>query len=129
MARQPGRGANKKLTEAARHWATGGQYSRRDQIRQFERDAEQYGIPVDILLETMPDEPDQFEIWPENEESLRTFIACSTQWRIIGTRLAGLDYVALHAAMVMLGMTRTREIFDDVRNMESAALGEMNRAH
>jgi hypothetical protein len=116
MAEQPAGCAIKKLDAAARHWATGGRISRREQEKQFEQDAERYGIPLD-----------EFEVWPENESSLTLFLACSTQWETQNNRVVSINYQALHAAMQMLEMTDRPQLFRDIRVMESVALAEFNK--
>jgi hypothetical protein len=127
MAEQPAGCAIKKLDAAARHWATGGRISRREQEKQFEQDAERYGIPLDYLMATLPDELDEFEVWPENESSLTLFLACSTQWETQNNRVVSINYQALHAAMQMLEMTDRPQLFRDIRVMESVALAEFNK--
>jgi hypothetical protein len=119
-------GAAKKLIEAARHWAAG---PRGDNGEALAADAAAFGL----TLPEMPqeDEGDTCEIWPENVETLEVFVSCGTQWRVdptSGTAL-GLDYSGVIAAIDMMGVARTRKLFDDLRAMERAAIKELNRKH
>lgn len=97
-------------------------------MAQFEADAGRYGIPLEWLLATLPDEPEEFEIWPENLQSLEVFLACSTQWNVhFSGKAQGLNYPALEAVLRMQGCMEQQQIFEDLRAMEYAALDEFNK--
>jgi len=57
------------------------------------------------------------------------FIAMSTQWRVGYVGATGLDYAALPMVMRMAGVLPgdRREVFDQVRVMEDAALSLMRK--
>lgn len=87
---------------------------------------------VTVPDEARAEEDDDFEIEPCNIETLLLFLKLRTQWRFETTekRLIwiGLDYEAV-AATLQLTVTkrkRRREIFEAVREMESAALPVLN---
>lgn len=127
---QSGGGAPKKLIAAALHWLGGGAASAAEQRQQFEDDAARYGIPLDMLMETVDDTPDEFEIWPENDVSLGIFLLCTTQWRHRQhgdtSRITGLDYAAVESVLRMYQVKSKREVFEDVRAMELAVLDKVN---
>lgn len=80
-------------------------------------------------MSSLPDEAEEFEVWPENWCSLNIFLACSSQWNInFGNRkIIGLRYVEVEAVMRMSGIGDTAKTFADVRIMEHAAMTELNR--
>ncbi|WP_186169789.1 DUF1799 domain-containing protein [Burkholderia gladioli] len=77
-----------------------------------------------------------FEVYEENWEAVKVFIAASTQWRIVGVGgfshaslvHTGLDYVALEAVMRMHGVPRSRRaaVFEQVRVLEEGALDALH---
>jgi hypothetical protein len=58
------------------------------------------------------------------------FVACSTQWRVVGLQLGmifiGLDYTACQ--IVLQRHDASAEVFADIQAMESAALEILNEA-
>lgn len=77
---------------------------------------------------------DDFEVetvyvWPENELPLEVFDALSTQWRIGFNGATGLDYSAIPLVMEELRVPKKKrkQVFSDIRIMESAALLEMRK--
>ena len=88
-------------------------------------DAERYRIPIEELLATLPDDPDDFEVWPENESSLTMFLSCATQWDMHQSgRVQRMNYPALYSVMLMNGTTDMPTTFRDMQIMERAALEE-----
>ena len=82
-------------------------------------------------MERLADEPgpDAFEVWPENEDAVRLFLALSTQWRFAGGGVVtGLIYASAEAVMRMRGVKRAKMpvLFDALRVMEGAALDVLN---
>jgi hypothetical protein len=74
-------------------------------------------------------------IWPDNEETVRAFLAVCTQWRIIVLSGAewpptlcyiGLDYSAVRAGLDAEGFSVTPELWRDLRVMEVAACAALN---
>lgn len=68
-----------------------------------------------------PREPE--EVWPENWEAVRVFVAMGTQWRRAG--MAGvpvaLDYAALPAVAGALGIAPSEDLIARLRMMEATA--------
>lgn len=67
-------------------------------------------------------------VWPDNYQAVSTFIELQTQWRVGGMGSAtGLDYVAALAVIRELDLEKdeARELFQDIRVMEAAALEQM----
>jgi hypothetical protein len=63
-------------------------------------------------------------------QAVSVFIAMQTQWRVGMGGAVGLDYSALPAVLDLEGITEgKRELFSDIRVMESAALEQMRRDH
>lgn len=76
------------------------------------------------------DEDERFEVWPENAETVETFMALQTQWRLgpMGGYL-GLDYPGMQSVFMMRGVKKgkpRRVLFDDLQAMERAALPILN---
>ncbi len=71
----------------------------------------------------------QAEVWPDDVETVNTFIAMETQWRIGMSGPTGLDYAALPAVLKMMDIGRKRHayVFEGLRVMEEQALEEMQR--
>lgn len=69
------------------------------------------------------------EVWPENETTLRVFIAMGTQWRAGFSGPTGLDYGALPAVMRLTGVPRAEwpDVFAGLREMEAEALLQMRK--
>jgi hypothetical protein len=81
------------------------------------------------LVLTDPVEIDAISVWPENEATVRTFMAMGTQWNVSAKGAAiGLRYESLPAVMRFIGIHRTEQsaVFSGLRTMEHAALGVMN---
>ncbi|AEA59775.1 DUF1799 domain-containing protein [Burkholderia gladioli] len=76
-----------------------------------------------------------FEVYEENWEAVKVFLAASTQWRVVGLGgfghalvHTGLDYVALEVIMRMQCIPRSRRaaVFDQVRVLEEGALDALH---
>lgn len=70
------------------------------------------------------------EIWPDHLHAFNLFNAMNTQWRIAaGGGVVGLDYNAIPAVMLMLGIPRSERatVFTDLRVFESVALSHLNK--
>jgi hypothetical protein len=67
------------------------------------------------------------ELWPDNLNTVNTFLSMSTQWRAGGVGLVGLDYNVLPTVLRLTGVPRAEwpEVFNGIAIMESAALQEM----
>jgi hypothetical protein len=66
------------------------------------------------------------EIWPENLAAFEAFGGLLTQWR---TGRTGLDYAALPVVMDLQDVppSARRQMFEDIRLMEAAALEAMRK--
>lgn len=75
-------------------------------------------------------EPEALEVWPDNAQSLNVFLAMQTQWERNGMtgRYTGMRYVSLPVVMRFSGVSKAarRQVFDDIRVMESAVLEQIN---
>lgn len=83
------------------------------------------------LEEEAPD--DAFEVWPENAETVRVFMAMETQWCCVGSAgglwVAGLRYEALVEALwqaCRVKRKRRGKVVRGLRVMELAALPLLN---
>lgn len=72
--------------------------------------------------------PPDAEVWPDNEAALDVFVQMGTQWRVGVGGPVGLDYAALRFVMRMQRVPPSEqpELFEAIRVMEHAALGEMS---
>lgn len=70
------------------------------------------------------DHSDEIEIMPANWNSLRAWLACETQWRVVAT-MGGMIWLGLDYAAVDVVLRRSQspeDVFGDLRVMEAAAL-------
>lgn len=91
---------------------------------------EAFDAPAEQIDEAVAAERDAglFDVYADNAESVLAFIAMTTQWRVASgmtfVRL-GLEYASIPIVLDGMGIrdrARRREIFEDLRVMESAAL-------
>jgi hypothetical protein len=70
--------------------------------------------------------PDDFEVWECNEEALRAFLKCQTQWVVGFGGAVGLNYPAVEVVL-RLGFPGAEHaaLFDALQAMELAALAVM----
>lgn len=85
-------------------------------------DAEAFGLVLEAPVVT------EFEVWPENVETLHVFLRASTLWRVDGMTgmTRGFDYPALETLMRMCEIKAPARVFEDLQLMELAALGVLN---
>lgn len=92
---------------------------------EFQRQFAALGVTVEVDEEP---EEDGMPIAAENWNSVKAFLACETQWRVVGTMRQlvwlGLDYVAVKVLADLEGWAA--DIFADIRIMEAAALPTLN---
>lgn len=71
------------------------------------------------------------EIWPDMLPAVNIFIAMSTQWRMGSQGPIGVDYSVLPVMWKLFEVKKKArlEIFQDLRILEDAALGEMRVAN
>lgn len=77
-------------------------------------------------------EPEEFEIYPDNAQSYRVFMGMSTQWRWTGGMVPqriGLDYNALTMPFEAAGVRKKDrcKVFADLQLMEHAAIDEWRK--
>lgn len=78
--------------------------------------------------------PEVFEVFPENKVITDVFEALESQWLIVtgwlGVRYQGLNYVAAHCVLDMMGIDRAEwpTIFKGLRIMEAAARPVLNNS-
>lgn len=70
---------------------------------------------------------DAFGIYPDNWSAFLVFEGMATQWRVGFSGPVGLDYNVLPWVIEQVGVPNEDRagLFEDVRVMEAAALGEM----
>lgn len=71
--------------------------------------------------------PDEFWLWPENEEAFDLWLAVQTQWTRDMQGAAGLNYNGVEVCMRMRGIRRPKvqeRLFGLIQMMEHACLDE-----
>ena len=64
-----------------------------------------------------------FEVWPENWPTVSLFLRLQTQWmRDEQRRPLGMRHEAMQAAMAMMKLDDTPRLYDELVQMEQAAL-------
>ena len=85
---------------------------------------------IDAAEQTASQQEGNFQVWPENWETLLVFLAVETQWResegMAGGRLLGINYPALESAMRLMRIKDKSEMFERVRMMEREAIKYLN---
>lgn len=76
---------------------------------------------------TLDDIEEEISLWAINLDSYQVFNAMGTQWRHGMAGPTGLDYGVLPGVMDLIGIApeRRKEVFSDVRVLESEALATM----
>ena len=76
-------------------------------------------------LDAGQNEPDQFEVWPENWPALELFMCCQTQWhwRPDGRR-GGLIYSELIGMGKLYGVESLSQVVADVQVIEIEILNQ-----
>ncbi len=118
MGRERHRGQEKKLEDAARHWASGGAPSNDEAIA----DLKAFGAPADVIAELEAQQPEHFEVWPENWPAVEMFLRLQTQWRHGFGGALGLDYVAARWLFDLYPPEDPRDLLEALQVMERAAL-------
>jgi hypothetical protein len=68
-----------------------------------------------------------YEVWPEHEYALDTFIRCSSQWRAGSGGILGLDYNVVLKVMVLYDVPNPAAVLDEIRVIESRAVELLNQ--
>jgi len=86
------------------------------------------GAPEDIRRQFEAQAAYQdFEVLPENWETVLLFLRVQTQWRTGMSGVVGLDYAAVERDCSIYNVPLTPELMDNIRVMEMAAMAELNR--
>ena len=72
-------------------------------------------------------EPEVFEVWPENWNTVVMWCRVQTQWRTSAGGAIGLDYSVLAWLFNMYAVDDPRALLEDLQAMEGAALAAMNK--
>jgi hypothetical protein len=72
--------------------------------------------------------PVEYEVWPEHEDAVLTFLRCQTQWRTSGSGFVGLDYAVLLQVMDLYSVGNRRQVLEDLQIMEGRARELLNKA-
>lgn len=69
------------------------------------------------------------EVWPENWDATKVFLAMQTQWRIGMNGVTGLDYTPLQRVMQWCGIRKRKQtdVFDAIRIMEAEGISVLRR--
>jgi len=72
------------------------------------------------------DDPEEFWLWPENEEVFAIWGGLQTQWTAGMAGAIGLNYASVEADLRMMGVPskKRREYYLLIKHMEQAALEE-----
>ncbi len=84
-------------------------------------------MPADQIPTQPPENEDDYDVWPENHQTVRLFLAVETQWRAAATMAGmiwiGLDYGAVDVVARSMGMSVN---YPDLQLMEGEALRLLN---
>lgn len=112
----------KKLTDAARYWARGG-----EDYGEAVADLRRMNAPDEVIQELLDLEKGAvFEVWEENWPSVEVFLSVQTQWRATYGTFYGLDYNSLFCVMDLYETKDRKRIFEDVQLIERTALEVLN---
>ena len=85
-----------------------------------------FGAPPDEWVEALESEVVEFEVEPDNWDTVTLFTRVSTQWRYGFAGPTGLDYHGVEACMRLSGTAADPETFAWLQLMEFAALREFS---
>ena len=86
---------------------------------------EAWGVPEEEISEALHREP--LGIYPENWDAVQLFLRVQSQWYFSGLgQRTGLNYSGVETAARLLGYNLTPDLFDQVQNLELAAIKELN---
>nr|WP_275694152.1 DUF1799 domain-containing protein [Alcaligenes ammonioxydans] len=91
------------------------------------------GAPEDVIQRAQGQEPEGFEVWPENEGVVEAFLQLATCWVVATPPMGepfriGLPAVEIESTLRLLGVPKCQRIdaFRDIREMERVALSVFN---
>lgn len=116
------RGEGKKLTDAARYWARGG-----EDYSEAIADLRRMNAPDEVIQELIDMQSGaHFEVFPENWASVEVFLSVQTQWRATFGTFYGLDYNSLFHVMTLYETEDRKRIFEDVQLIERTIIAALN---
>lgn len=78
------------------------------------------------ILPQVKTEPEDYEVLPENWQTVMLFLACQTQWRTGGMGgVVGLDYNVVFKIMQVYKVEDERQQLEDLQIMEGAVLSKI----
>lgn len=77
------------------------------------------------MLDKAKAEEEVFEVFPENWDAVRIFVAASTQWNIGFSGATGLNYTSLDFLFKLYKIKDRREVFEHIQVIEGSALKTM----
>ena len=77
-------------------------------------------------MPSLPEEPNDCEVWEENWAVLELFLRCQTQWRTTMSGVLGLDYVAVAWLFRLYAVGDERSMLENLQAMEAAAMAVLN---
>lgn len=111
----------KKLKDAARHWAGGGV---KDEMAD---DLAVMGAAAQVIQAVQEDSPTlDFEVLDENWQVVSLFMRLQTQWVASMGGMLGLNYQSVEFLFKIDGIENQREMLADLQVMEVAALEVIN---
>jgi hypothetical protein len=122
MAGELVRRQGKKLAEAAEYWLSG---SASSQTEKLADDDNGFNVVIVTTGAVEDDEPDEFEVWPENVEAVKWFQRLQTQWRIGMNGALGMEYGVIFELFRMYEVAEPRALFEDLQIMEFAVLNKI----
>lgn len=122
MAREHFGSQEKKLIDAAHHWARGSQ-SYADAIEQLEL----LGAPEEAIEELRERQASEdFEVWDTNWSAVQMFMRVQTQWRASGGQYYGLDYNAVYPMLDIYEIEDKATILEELQIIEIGVLGALS---
>jgi hypothetical protein len=77
---------------------------------------------------SVPQQPKDFSVFPENADAVTMFCRMGTQWRISMNGRAGLDLSVLPWLLSLYPADNPRQMFEDLQVMEQVILEESKEA-
>lgn len=90
-------------------------------------DLQAYGADASALPERFR-KPQTFEVWPEHEDVVMTFLRCQTQWRTTMSGVMGLDYGVVLQLLDLYAVGNRQQVLEDLQVMEGRAKELINEA-
>lgn len=123
MVRLDRGGEEKKLIGAVDHWYYG-DGGANDELLE---DLQAYGADASALPERFR-KPKIYEVWPEHEDAVVTFLRCQTQWRTTMSGVMGLDYGVVLQLLDLYAVGSRQQVLEDLQVMEGRAKELINEA-